>query len=363
MDPATGEYKAYLSSPTGIPADPALTSHGVDQSKDLAAHLNTLSPPIEQVYSSPYYRCLQTVEPFVKGSSGDPRQGQTQGQQQQQEQERQQKQEQEERQRKQEQQQELADGKRKTKFSIRAETGLGEWYGSAPFEHPSPASPDVLKRLFPAVDLAYRPIARPTRMGESISELHDRVATTMEGIVAQCDREGTRAILICSHAATVIALGRVLTGVMPVDIEEEDFRAFTCGLSVYRRRGTTAPATDYSSGRGGSQVARATNASLPGQRQLVGSDDRGGSNPGNNDTTTISTTQALLVNNDGRSPSDARTSHADPIRADGDRPHGKVKKDWRGGVGVAGGWLCLVNSECSFLKGGEERGWYVRPFG
>ena len=34
------------------------------------------------------------------------------------------------------------------------------------------------------------------------------------------------------------------------------------------------------------------------------------------------------------------------------------KTDWRAGVaGVAGGWDCVVNSDCGHLKGGEERGW------
>lgn len=30
---------------------------------------------------------------------------------------------------------------------------------------------------------------------------------------------------------------------------------------------------------------------------------------------------------------------------------------WRNGNGVGGGWDCKVNGDCSFLQGGEERGW------
>jgi transcription factor C subunit 7 len=26
-------------------------------------------------------------------------------------------------------------------------------------------------------------------------------------------------------------------------------------------------------------------------------------------------------------------------------------------MGVGGGWECTVNGDCSFLSGGEERGW------
>lgn len=31
--------------------------------------------------------------------------------------------------------------------------------------------------------------------------------------------------------------------------------------------------------------------------------------------------------------------------------------DWRGGKGVASGWNCVMNGDCSHLDGGEERGW------
>lgn len=315
-----------ISSPTGIAADPALTAHGVDQARELAAHLRTLSPPIEQVYSSPYYRCLQTVEPFVswgQGSSGHADQGGRE-----------------------------ADGE--AKFSIRAETGLGEWYGSAPFEHPTSADPEVLKTLFPAFDLDYRPIARPTRMGETLSELHDRVAATMEGIIAQCDREGTRAILICSHAAVIIALGRVLTGDMPDDVEVEDFGAFTCGLSVFQRKITTLGG----GGQGGD--GRIPKDSLG--EQSVDLDESGNAGRIPEIKRRGHETARILPLLSGRdknhSSDDEQASHADQICTRVDPAHQRVTA-WRGGAGVAGGWKCLVNSECSFLKGGEERGWYV----
>lgn len=31
---------------------------------------------------------------------------------------------------------------------------------------------------------------------------------------------------------------------------------------------------------------------------------------------------------------------------------------WRNGNGVAGGWECVVNGDCSFLSEGEERNWW-----
>jgi transcription factor C subunit 7 len=52
-----------VKTPTGIPTDPPLTSKGVQQSKELAEYLCNIEPPIERIYSSPFYRCLQTLKP------------------------------------------------------------------------------------------------------------------------------------------------------------------------------------------------------------------------------------------------------------------------------------------------------------
>lgn len=216
VDAVTGVYSAAFPSPTGIAADPALTSHGVVQAEELSRHLMTLDPPIEAVYSSPYYRCLQTIDPFIElhkqNQDGNP---------------------------------DLA--------LIRPEYGLSEWFGSAPFEHPRPASPQVLKDMFPAYDDDYVSALTPSRKGETLAQLHQRVATAMQTIIDRCDADGKRAVVLCTHAAVVIVLGRILSGHVPESVEVEDFRAFTCGLSVYRRRASstwkagalTAPAGQY----------------------------------------------------------------------------------------------------------------------
>ncbi|KAA8627710.1 phosphoglycerate mutase family protein [Pyrenophora tritici-repentis] len=64
VDPQTGVYTASMKTPTGIPTDPPLTSHGVDQSKELAEYLSHVEPAVDRIYSSPFYRCLQTIKPF-----------------------------------------------------------------------------------------------------------------------------------------------------------------------------------------------------------------------------------------------------------------------------------------------------------
>ncbi|CAF3464912.1 hypothetical protein SNK03_008289 [Fusarium graminearum] len=219
VDPLTGVYTATIRSPTGIPADPALTSYGVSQAKEMGKHLMTLEPPIDVVYSSPYYRCLQTITPFIelKQQQLEEEPGTTHG---------------------------------SATATIRPEHGLGEFFGAAPFDHPIPASHKRLKELFPAYDDSYVSAIKPSRKGETIENLYGRVAVAMRGIVERCDAEGKRAVVLCTHAAVVIALGRVLTGRVPEAVEEEDFHAFTCGLSTYRRRrqgtGTQVPSTDES---------------------------------------------------------------------------------------------------------------------
>lgn len=64
----TGTYKSQFPTPTGNPADPALTSHGVRQSHELSVHIAgpDFHPKPFRVYSSPFYRCLQTIQPSVE---------------------------------------------------------------------------------------------------------------------------------------------------------------------------------------------------------------------------------------------------------------------------------------------------------
>lgn len=225
----------------------------MDQSRELASHLSQLDPPIQRFYSSPFYRCLQTLNPtldILESSSSD------------------------------------------VALELLPENGIGEWYGTARFDHPSPADVGLLKKLFPRVKESYKPTIRPSVNGESISDLHDRTAFALSRIIDDCDKAGVKAIVLCTHAATLIAIGRALTGHMPEDVEAEDFRPFTCSLSKFTRRGAGSGEVQTWSGK------------------------------------------------------------------DGDVPY----VSWRDGKGVGGGWNLDISGDCSFLSGGEERGWYVFAF-
>ena len=158
----------------------------------------------------------------------------------------------------------------------------------ARFDHPSPADPPLLKRLFENYDEEYKPSIKPSVNGEKIEELHDRAAYAMHKLIERSDSEGVKAICVCTHAATLIAIGRALTGRMPKDIAEEDFKPFTCGVSTFVRK-------------------------------------RNGIEEGVNEW---------------------------------QGPESAIPKvDWKDGEGVGGGWECTANGDCSFLSGGEERGW------
>lgn len=70
MEASTGLYTTTTPTPTGIPSDPQLASYGVAQAEQLAQRVATLSPAPEIVYSSPFYRCLETIEPSVRNLRG-----------------------------------------------------------------------------------------------------------------------------------------------------------------------------------------------------------------------------------------------------------------------------------------------------
>jgi len=271
VDPKTGTYATAVPTPTGIPSDPALASYGVAQSEQLATHLLSLDPAPEILVSSPYYRCLQTLAPYVThlATPSDPK-----------------------------------DPASASPVSVTVEPGIGEFYGRARFTHPGPASLEVLSTHFDHLRAEGEPIIVPAPYGESIPMLHDRVAYCLTRLIARADADpnGPKAILLCTHAAAIIAMGRVLTGRMPEEVGEEDFGCFTCGLSTFKRRGTVRPA-------GGVEASAAT-------------------------------------------ASDGLVAKWDPAQPDEVPDVG-----WRGGKGVRGGWECVGDSDCSFLDGGEERGW------
>lgn len=263
LDPTTGRYTSNHPYPTRLPADPPLASHGVRQAQETAVHLATLlREEVRQdrlrIYSSLFYRCLETLKPTIEKLL------------------------------------EVGGQRSKQTLQVRGERGLGEWFGKAWFPQPVPAEPRGLKRqYFPWLDEGYESRILPHRFGEKIPELHDRIARALERVVMDVDEEFEAmgrggedvTVLICGHAAQIICSGRALTGVMPENPDIEDFHCFTCGLSRFVRR----------------------------EKEVA-------------------------------------LSGVDEVVTDG--------SNWRTSGGVAGGWECVENGDCSHLSQGAERGWH-----
>lgn len=210
LDPTTGKYTSSQPYPTKLPADPPLASHGVDQAEEtgsyLAKQLEELAKQDRlRIYSSLFYRCLQTLKPTI----------------------------------------ERLHASVKPDLLVRGERGFGEWFGKAWFEQPAPANAATLKAtFFPFVDDTYESKLIPEKYGEKIIDLHDRIAKAFSLVLRDIDNEfeaqgrGSEQVtlLICGHAAPIICSGRVLTGTLPDDLDDEDFKCFTCGISKFVRR-------------------------------------------------------------------------------------------------------------------------------
>ncbi|KAI4118572.1 MAG: hypothetical protein LQ345_001409 [Seirophora villosa] len=199
LNAATGEYHTNSPTPTSIPNDVPLSAYGVGQSKELAIAVGGLDPPVTYVFSSPFYRCLQTIEPAIR------RLGEY--------------------------------------VKVRVDNGIG-------FVHILAAlylillwkDKPLIFEAYPGSD--YRPSCIPSPSGETIAELHDRVAYALSCIIQAVDSdtgaEEEVSILICTHAATLIAIGRCLTGNMPSDVNQEDYLAPCAGLTKFVRRKASA---------------------------------------------------------------------------------------------------------------------------
>ncbi|KAL3451852.1 histidine phosphatase superfamily [Aspergillus insuetus] len=274
IDLDNNTYIPEFPTPTGNPADPTLNASGIKQSYELAEYISGdgFEPKPSLVYSSPFYRCVQTIQPVVEAlnrKGGDAEM-------------------------------------RHLGVSVRVENGLGEWFGGIPFTLPPPSSATILKPHFPTClradpEADYTPFVTPPGCGETLAQLHDRVATTLAAIIAHADAEidaieaklppdsprTSKAILVSSHAAPMIAMGRALTGQIPKELSEKDFFVFTAGLSTFVRREKAPRLMSASAFEGPDNVP-----------------------------------------------------------------------DWKGGKGIGGGWDCVINGDTSFLSEGAASGWH-----
>ncbi|KAF9241329.1 histidine phosphatase superfamily [Melanogaster broomeanus] len=159
-------------SVTGLSRDPPLAAYGEAQALELAKYIQSL-PKDKQptaIFSSPYYRCLQTSRPVAEHLS----------------------------------------------LPIYIDHGLSEWYSTAlPGTGllPRPKGATDLQSLFPEINASWSSIWLPSRKGEDVEELHARVAGFLDHFIHHVERRtdiNHKNILFVSHAATIIALCRGL---------------------------------------------------------------------------------------------------------------------------------------------------------
>lgn len=165
--------------------------HGLDQAQQLSDFLTHQQPPIARIYSSPWYRCIQTVEPLASALD----------------------------------------------IEIIPEPGLGEWYGMNRSDDPRPASPSELRRFYPHIDLDHETICTPESSGESIEQLYARSVFVLSNLIRDLDNDPAQpeSVLLCTHAASLVALSRVLAGSIPEDPATVDFIAYTSCITRFER--------------------------------------------------------------------------------------------------------------------------------
>jgi len=181
------------TSPTGLPRDPPLAAYGESQAKEVAQYFHGL-PEEEKptaIFSSPYYRCLQTSQPVAQA----------------------------------------------LKLPLYVEQGLNEWYSPvAPGTglHPRPGPASSLKQWFPEIDPeGWSTSWYPSRRGEDVDEIHDRTDGYLSVFIPHLERvyPQHKVVMLVSHAATIIALTRSLLGDRKLPV-----RVGCCSLGEFVRK-------------------------------------------------------------------------------------------------------------------------------
>lgn len=117
------------------------------------------------------------------------------------------------------------------------EPGLAEWYSPVKAGtglHPGPVPAEKLVPFFERVDPSYDPTFLVTRKGESVPELYKRGEDFLNAFIRRLEAssETRESILLCTHAATAIALSQALLGDASVG---RTLRVGCCTLSTFDR--------------------------------------------------------------------------------------------------------------------------------
>ena len=169
--------------PTGIDGDPRLTSEGVYQAEELGAYLARLAQggtPITAIYSSPFYRCIETAVPASRALG----------------------------------------------LPIFVERGISEHYVPTRPTKPIPWPADRSReQFFKEIDVAYASQVPVSPEGETRDDLRKRVKLAMQRISEHAAAHGHSTYLVVTHAAIKITIAEVLVN--------QTVRAGTCSVDTY----------------------------------------------------------------------------------------------------------------------------------
>ncbi|KAL6930097.1 hypothetical protein ACO0SA_001504 [Hanseniaspora valbyensis] len=204
----------HPESPTGIEADVLLAPHGLEQADELSQYLSSdeFKNKPQLIISSPFIRCIETIRPTAQ----------------------------------------------KLDLEIIIDRGIGEWFkkdrcvettvvnGVEEKTVPLPAGLEKLQEVFAKDNLKlnkYWETAIPNIKGESQQEIQERAHKALPLIVARIEKEypEVETILLCTHAATKIALGMAILGYDSVtatfpNVAKDQFnhiRAGSCSLDSF----------------------------------------------------------------------------------------------------------------------------------
>lgn len=186
---------SHFNHDAQVARDPPLTAHGDEQARDLAAFFAAMPEDErpELVVSSPYSRCITTILPTVE----------------------------------------------RLGIELVVEPGLSEWFApvwpETSGQHPSPRRAEHVQRHFAGVSTRWTPLLYPDPRGETVRDVHERVYECFRRIEARLDAWGIRRVLLVSHAASIIALGRMLLSDGDVGRATQPVRAGTASVSKYTR--------------------------------------------------------------------------------------------------------------------------------
>ncbi|KAG4107926.1 phosphoglycerate mutase-like protein [Neocallimastix lanati (nom. inval.)] len=156
-------------SKSGFIYDPPLAEEGLYQSQLLANYLLE-NAHIDYIFSSPFYRTLQTATKVANTLN----------------------------------------------LKIEVESGLSDWYGGSPNYAtfiPKAAPYEKLIEFFPAIDKSYKPNVEIKTIAEPKDEMYDRIGKTiqilMNNFKSKDDKKDQEFLFVC-HAASAIMVARNL---------------------------------------------------------------------------------------------------------------------------------------------------------